>query len=275
MKKILTVIALTIFGFGAIAQDSLLVSKSGSEILPKKGDIGVGISADPFFQYVGNMFNGNTNNSLNLNDNTLYFRYFIKDDAAVRVALRINSSKDLQNYYVIDDAAKALDPLSLKEVEDRRTSTNNSYELRIGYQQFRGYKRLRGFYGADLGFAYYKSKEKYEYGNTMSELNPSPTTNWGSLSDRTLENNYGAVKRISLGIFTGAEYYIMPKICLGAEFGLHYGMTWEGQSSRNGEKMVVSQLVNYDKTTSGSSKSSNLATDFPYGYGTLYFMFHF
>jgi hypothetical protein len=275
MKKIIISFTILVLGLNVIAQDSVLVNKHGRIILPQKGDIAIGLSADPFLYYVGNMFNGNTNNSLNLGDQNLYFRYFLSDNQAIRVTIRVNSSKNTYNYYVTDDAARAIDPLSRQQVEDRQTSFDNNYGIRIGYQKFRGYNRLRGFYGADLGFAYYKTNYTREYGNQMNQLNPSPTTHWGNLSSRTLESNDGATESLSLGIFGGAEYYIMPKICIGAELGIQYGKMWESQGNLKGEEMNLTQLVKYDRAVTPGDRSSNLYTTFPYSYGSLYLMVHF
>ena len=276
MKKTIIVLSLAVLGFSASAQDSLLVNKSGTPMLPKKGDIGIGLDATPFLNYAGNMFNNTTNNKLDLKqDNVLYFRYFLKDDAAIRVALRIASTNELEKYNVTDDAATALDPLSKREVEDRSTIKNNAYALRIGYQQFRGYKKLKGFYGADLGFAYENGNTKYEYGNKMNELNPAPSTMLPvTPGDRTLEIKDGTIKTLSLGAFGGAEYYFMPKVCVGLEVGILYGTSWESQSYEKDEHMVISQRETHTQVTSAGGRNRFLGTTYPYTYGNLYFMIH-
>jgi hypothetical protein len=275
MKKIIISLSILSLLINLKAQDSLLVTKNGSIYMPQKGEIGVGLSAEPFLNYIGNMFNGNTNNSLALNDQELYFRYFIKNDAAIRLNIKIRSSKDVENYYVLDDAAKALDPLSLRQVDDRLTTIDNLYHFSLGYERFKGIKRLRGFYGADLGYSYQKRREKYEYGNQMNQVNPTPTTNWGKLSSRILENNGGQQNVISIGVFAGVEYFFLPKFCIGTELGLIYGKSWESQSYSKGEEMVVSQHVYYDRALSPGNSGFNLTTSFPYSYGNLYLMFHF
>lgn len=273
MKK--TIIALTIvfWGLNAIAQDSLVSNKS-NKYLPKAGAIAVGFDGDPIFTYVGNMFNGTQNNSLNLGDNTLYFRYYLTDDAAIRVKVRIRSTNEVDKYYVQDDAAVFADPLSRAKVEDRYKYTVNSHDLTLGYQMFRSYNRLRGFYGADLGFGISKVNEKFEYGNKMNELNPTPTSTWGG-AVRTLENYNGTTKSIFAGIFAGAEYYFMPQVCIGAEFGLEYGKSFTGQSHRVQERMVVSQHVEEKIETNAGASYRNLGTTFPYTFGSFYFMIHF
>ncbi len=92
MKKLIILFTLLYLGLNVIAQDSILVNKQGRVILPQKGDIAIGLSADPFLNFIGNMFNGNTNNSLSLGDQNLYFRYFFSENEALRVTLRVKSS---------------------------------------------------------------------------------------------------------------------------------------------------------------------------------------
>jgi hypothetical protein len=282
MKKSIITFSVFLLGFNLLAQDSLsvkqdslFVNRHGNVILPQKGDIGIGLSADPFLYYFGNMFNGTSDNNINLSDQKFYFRYILNSKSALRFTLLVNTSNDVANFYVINDAARFLDPLSNKQVEDRETTASHLYQGRFGYERFRGYKRLRGFYGADLGFSYQTYNVKREYGNQMSTLNPSPTTYWGNLSDRPLEMNDGSIKTISLGVFTGVEYYFAPKICVGTELGLLYGQSWGSQSYTKGEKMVLTQYVPYNSVSSPGNSSFSINTAFPYAYGNLYLMFHF
>ena len=190
MRLYSTIILLSVLSFGVFAQDDYSAAfeqeqeeqktTQGSEYFPKAGDFGIGFDATPFLNYLGNAFNGTEDNSLNLNDNTLYFRYFLSDNSAARVALRINSTKEVDNRYVRDDAAFMEDPLSQNQVEDRAIYSRNNYELKLGYQMFRGKNRLRGFFGGDLFFGYAKYSDEFEYGNQMTVLNPIPTSAFGS-----------------------------------------------------------------------------------------------
>lgn len=251
-------------------------SQNSSNFFPERGDLGVGFDAAPFLDYAGNMFNGTTNNSLNLGDNTLYFRYFLDRSSALRVAVRINSTVDADKRYIDDDAAQSLDPLSNKQLEDHRIITNNQYNLKIGYQKFRGENRLRGFYGADVFLGYEKRTEEYEYGNQMTETNPTPSAFFpANPARRSLEVNNGNAFSAGLGAFCGAEYYLMPKVAIGAELGVVYAQTLEGQSSRTYEEIVGSAHVVSDEQLSPGDKNRNFQTTFPYGYGSLYLVVHF
>lgn len=287
MRLYSTIILLSVLSFGVFAQDDYSAAfeqeqeeqktTQGSEYFPKAGDFGIGFDASPFLNYLGNAFNGSSNNQLNLGDNTLYFRYFLSDDAALRLALRINSEKDVNNFYVTDDAAFMENPLSQNQVEDRRIELSNNYDLKLGYQMFRGKNRLRGFFGGDLFFGYAKYSEEFEYGNQMTVLNPAPSTAAysGSAAQRPLTRNYGAEVSLGLGAFTGAEYYLMPGVCLGAEMGLVYGQTIGSQANESYETMVETIYFTGDREVSPGDRSRSLQTTFPSAYGNLYLMIHF
>jgi len=285
MRLYSTIILLSVLSFGVFAQDDYSAAfeqeqeeqktTQGSEYFPKAGDFGIGFDATPFLYYLGNAFNGTEDNSLNLNDNTLYFRYFLSDNSAARVALRINSTKEVDNRYVRDDAAFMEDPLSQNQVEDRAIYSRNNYELKLGYQVFRGENRLRGFFGADLFLGYSKENNEYEYGNQMTVLNPIPTSAFGSGAERQLTRNYGSEFSVGVGAFTGAEYYFMSKACLGVELGLLYGQSFEGQSNESYETMVESIYVTGDREVSPGDRNRSLQTTLPSAYGNLYLMIHF
>ncbi len=60
MKKPVLIAALAFVVTGAFAQD--LTSKKGEPILPEANDWAISMDATPIFNFVGNAFNGNTNN---------------------------------------------------------------------------------------------------------------------------------------------------------------------------------------------------------------------
>ncbi len=280
MKRILIILTACMLGFAAFAQEGSEnpepKASNNGQYLPQAGDIGVGIDGSPIFYYIGNMFNGTTNNSLNLNDNTLYFRYFLDDNAAIRARVRINSSSSFDKFLVRDDAAFLLDPLSNKQLEDFRTTSSQDYQLSLGYQMFKGTNRLRGFYGADLGLGYSRNTTTYEYANQMTLANTSPTTAlFGNAGTRTLVSKGSPSINIGLGVFTGGEYYIMPKFCVGLELGFTYYYQYIGQSYFTQETMVFTQHVEQEIAGNSGGTSWNAWTTMPYMYGSLYFMFHF
>ena len=279
MKKILIALTICTFGFTALARTYVEEEENRTvaenEYLPVWGDVAIGLDGTPFFDYLGNMFNGTLNNSLNLGQSTLHFRYFIAGNSALRARIRIAADYNAETFYVTDDAAFMTDPLSRKEVIDRRINSDHLYFFSAGYQWFKSFNRLRGFLGGDAGYTWISGKEIFEYGNVMNELNPSPTTNWGNLANRPVETLHSQNQVISAGIFTGAEYFFMPKVCIGGEFGLNYGLTLRGQRWERNETMAGSQLVEEEIALTPRRSRMTAETSFPSAYGNLYFMVHF
>jgi hypothetical protein len=249
--------------------------KATNEYFPVAGDFGIGFDATPFLNYIGNAFNGTSDNSLDLDDHTLYFRYFLSNNSALRLSMKIGSHKGVNNYYVSDDAATYNDPLSQNKVEDRYITSENEHSFSVGYMQFRGNTRFRGFYGADLAFGLYKYSGINEYGNKMTVMNPQPTSHNGASGSRITEWNNGTTLNFGAGLLTGAEYYILPKVALGVELGFVYGQSIEGQSNAKRERMVQSLYVIEDVEYSPGNRRRGLASGYPYGYGNLYLMIQF
>lgn len=292
MKKLmlLLVIALTCGGY-AYSQTSGSESMSGerSGYLPKTGDIGVGIAADPILDYIGNMFNGNTSNKSKdwwPKEQTVYLRYFLFDDQAVRLRLNVKSDTKSYNYEVQDDAAKLLNPLSNKTVEDKMVRYENKYTLAGGYQFFRGQGRLRGFYGGDFEYSYNKLSREFTYGNKMNAVNPTPTStdkfdeataSSGPMGDRPLTVKGVSQHTLGLVAFTGAEFYFYKQACIGFEVGLKLKAEIANKGYTTHETMIgstynkLTQNTAQGRTTSGFT----MGTSIPETYGNFYVVFHF
>ncbi len=253
------------------------------DYFPKAGDFSIGFDGTPFLNYIGNAFNGTQNNSLNLGDNTLHFRYYITDDAAIRVAININYRREVDKFYLDDFADQHLDPLSRSQVEDKRVRLTNELGLRAGYLMFRGENRLRGFFGGDVFLNYENRQRMFEYGNQMNLLNPNPETvvNWntGATANqnmRKLEENNGSNINLGIGAVMGAEYYLMPKVSIGVEMGVAYGHTFRTQANEKRETIAGSLHIEEDvEIKPGSSDEWNIKSIFPHTFGNLFLMISF
>lgn len=263
----------TVLSLVAMAQEEQ--QPSGKIYTPQAGDIGIGIDATPYLTFVGNMFNGTVNNTLNPFNNTLYFRYFLEDKTAIRAVVTIVKNNFTNYFYVRDDNAFLNNPLSQALVQDVRREYNNLFSLSVGIQQFRGKNRLLGFYGADVSYHYQKDKIVYEYGNVMNSLNPTPTTAWGILANRPLVNNNGAYNGFGLGAFAGAEYYLIPGMCIGGEVGLAVTAQFQGQTYNETERMVGTIRTTETTPTNPGSRRFQIETKYPYAHASLYFAVHF
>lgn len=282
MKKQISILFSILFLFAATisAQElattsSTLTNKKGTPILPEAGDVAVGVGAYPFLYYIGNMFNNTEDNELDLYESTLYGRYYLADDAAIQVGLYLDKNKSTYKYYVVDDAAVRVDPTSRAQVVDQQIYTSNSFGLDLSYLKFRGYGRLRGYYGASVGYGYGTSRYEYTYGNAMTSANTAPSTYYfGNTDNRPLYIDYGTSQNLGLGVIAGVEYFFMPKACIGFDLTLSYRYYWSSQADTKYEHWNVSSTEEIITPTSPGNKYRYFETYLP-AFGDLYLMFHF
>jgi len=113
------------------------------------------------------------------------------------------------------------------------------------------------------------SKTVNEYGNDLSVDNPI---------FRVAETKVGSTFGLGLRGFIGAEYFILPKISIGAEFGwgLAYFRTGEGEATIDSwdGTAVVSTTANTGKSSSFGLDTDNLNSVFGPA-GTIRLGLHF
>lgn len=268
MKKVTVMLALALGFSSAFAQD--LISKKGEPILPEAGDWGVSINANPFLNYAGNFIGGNGLNaapSANFltSNQTITGKYFIDDKTAYRGGIRINFSSASTATKVA--AIPATTPATF--VDDVTTVSGSNIALTFGLEKRKGKTRLQGFYGAEAGLMFGSGKTSYEYGNALSASNPIA---------RVASTKAGSTFGFGLRGFVGAEYFILPKMSIGAEFGwgLAFNRTGEGEAtvdSWNGSS-VVSTTANTGKSSSFGIDTDNLNSVFGPA-GTIRLGLHF
>lgn len=230
MKKImiLSLGAVMAAGIAANAQENPTrktgtINTKGVSVIPEAKDFAIGIDANPFLRYIGNMFTSASNSAPTFNglNGALYGKYFLTDKTAVRVKVIMDFSNTQQEATVRDDYRFATNPLDVNATTvDYLDSKNANFEVRLGYEMRRGYGRLQGFYGGEFIIGRSKVVNDYTYGNAMTVLNQAPSSNWGSGSSRPINSVSNTNLNIGLGGFAGVEYFIAPKIAIGGELGL-------------------------------------------------------
>jgi hypothetical protein len=284
MKKYISVLFTLLFLVASISAQvmtkdtSVLTNKKGIPILPKKGDFAFGVSANPFLDYLGNIFNNTANNHFGLSSNTIYGKYYLEDNAAVRIYYTWNNTHQINKGYVRDDAARLADPLSQAQVEDTYEYKSDALGIGLSYQKYRGYGRLQGFYGLYANYSQDRIQSTYSYGNDITEANPDPTNYWGSgdgNGGRTLYSDNGIDRSLGLGLLGGVEFFFMPKASIGAEINFGYSYDWGTQSNAKYEMWDGAQVFEYKRAYSPGSHSSSFNTYLPSTYGGLFLMFHF
>jgi hypothetical protein len=282
MKKLFIILFLMATGvFSVNAQDATttttsgpIMSKRGFPILPQGGDWGVSFNAIPVLNFVGNAFSLAGTNTISAafpSTNVITVRKFIDDNTAYRAMLRFDLGTTTNKFNSRDDAAFSADPNTTSTVTDKEVSKNSNIQIGGGIEKRKGTGRVQGIYGAmatiGLGRGASGGSNKYTYGNGFSSTTIAPTShNFDGNSTvpgtRTTESHTAAGFNIGVLGFIGAEYFIAPKLSLGAEFqwGPSFGMT--GKSSTtvdtwDGAKSAV-------KTTTTTQAGG---TDFKFGTG--------
>jgi hypothetical protein len=263
MKKQITTVATAIaLGlFTANAQD--LTSKKGEPILPEEGDWGIGVDATPFLDYAGNFFGKNASNTaptwnfLTTANQVIVGKYFKDATTAYRAGIRLGltnqSIKVLtgdRSYVPPSPAPSNPAPEAYKTVENSAKYSTTNIGISGGIEFRKGKTRLQGYYGGDVGLFFGSSKDVYTYGNA---LNPTgspavvvsatgddidgtnvvsiPIANYQSGLARVTERKTSGIFQFGIRGFIGAEYFILPKISIGGEFGWGIGFASNGKTT--------------------------------------------
>ncbi|MCF6365407.1 MAG: hypothetical protein L3J35_04315 [Bacteroidales bacterium] len=287
MRKIIFTLLAVLFSTIMFSQEdgtTEVVNKHGVSVLPKAGDFALGIDASPFFNLVGNMlrindFTGPFADPMAFNfvdGGSIYGKYFLSDDAAVRVRFDINMMSQTLNNLVVDDAN------TNARVTDTWKHSASGVNLGVGYEMRRGKGRLQAFYGGELNLMFGGgSKDVYTYGNELNNSDSIPTTtvNWLGMTSMGVDNRLTEVTNaggfgFGLRAFVGAEYFLFPNISFGGEFGWGFGINSVGEGTMSTESW---DYTNHERTTNDTkiagSSGFNLGND-NLG-GNVYMMFHF
>jgi hypothetical protein len=266
MKKSILIVAALAFSATAFAQ---LESKKGEPILPEAGDWAIGVDATPFIGYFGDMMNGTAGNTpfgWNYTNpmGMITGKMFTSETSAYRAMLRIGFGSSKMTNVVVDDASTST-PQATKE--DEMKSSYNFIGLGGGMEWRRGKGRLQGYYGGMLMFGMGGGKEEYTWANAFSTANPAPTTttdfNLGTsagVGARVTSVKNGSSMMFGLRGFAGAEFFVLPKVSIGGEFGWGLGFQSNGAGEVVTESWNGTGTTN-TTTTTGKSSSFWIDTD--------------
>lgn len=262
MKKSILALAVVLGATTSFAQD--LTSKKGENYLPEAGDWAIGIDAVPMLNYIGNFF-GKANDNMNAgsiwdfnNTNMLIQgKYFVEEGKAYRAGIRLGFGSEKSSVMVGDrqTAAPATNPWPAQPamVENTMKAGSTNIAISAGLEMRKGSTRLQGFYGAEIAIGLMSSSEKYTYGNALAgspaaiPVSVTADDDFGGnlgndvdgmgnpVTTRMIETKSGLGFGLGLRGFIGAEYFIIPKLSLGGEFGWGLVMTMSGKSTTSWE----------------------------------------
>jgi hypothetical protein len=267
--------------FDSEASAETLVSKNGHNILPERGDIGLGINAVPFLDFIGNLTKINSGGPFNSPVHiespegalAVFLKYFTGSKTAIRVRARVAYNATTEKLSVIDQTDPA------ETIYDKRIATNTVLDVGIGIEQRKGATRLQGLYGIEGCLTVTRGVEtapnyRYKYANDFSSTYPTPPTNlWGATGSRPIFNKNAPIYGIGGRGFIGAEYFFTPKISIGGEIAYALQIVRTGAAKVKTESWVagaVERDVTKDKSTSGSGLILDREAD-THLYLTVYF----
>lgn len=263
MKKSFLTVALILGSATTFSQEK--------QYLPEAGDWAIGIDAAPLLNYFGNFIGGNGINTaptwgFPTWNQTISGKYFVTKDMAYRASIRLGFGSEKGSEMIGKDGAAAPTYPNLPTtVEDSYKAGGSSIGLAGGLEMRKGSGRLIGFYGAELGLNFASNKSSYTYGNAMT-ITGATSTDFGSNIEtdtygnaaRVTESKSGMSTTIGLRGFIGAEYFILPKMSIGGEFGWGLGLQSDGASSMS---MESTNGVAVGTQTVEGTKSSTFVFD--------------
>ena len=242
MKKSVLVVALAIGVTSAFAQD--LTSKKGEKFLPETGDWAIGFDAVPVLNAVGRTMGGSSSTTM-FNpqgiSNYIVAKMFKDEKTAYRASLGLNFGTVTSKTLVNDVTSTSTPPA---QVTNEVKNSSNNITLGVGMEKRRGNTRLQGYYGGMLLINLGGSKTTNTYGNAFS------ATNTGS---RVTSNKVGGTFGLGVSGFIGAEYFIAPKLSIGAEYGWGLSFSSTGEGEVVTETYTTSLTTTTTKTAGGSS----------------------
>lgn len=287
MKRILTIISIALLPFvGVNAQDK------EKNYLPEAGDMALGVNLMPVFKYAGNLFNGNTNNEIDyigggvvtskdfdsdiLPDVSIMGKYMLTDNWGLRANVGLLFRTDTKKEFVRNDKNAMLDPFDESKLIDTQKSSKNGMSLMLGAEYRTGKKRVQGVFGMGALFGFATSSTNYQYGNVITSVNQQPSSgSWVTGAYRPLSVKGERGFFYGLTGSAGVEWFVAPKVALGAEVNLSLYNVQEGKKYTKSEGYnTYSQKVETrtDLTSPGGNKfrfgTENLG-------GSLYMAFYF
>ncbi|HLP11693.1 MAG TPA: hypothetical protein VK177_07130 [Flavobacteriales bacterium] len=302
----------TVFAASAVtvnAQD--LTSKKGETILPEAGDWAISFDATPFLNYAGQMFSnaGATAPTVGYTNGypwAIKGKMFKDEKTAYRAGIRLGfGSQNWAGEVAVPQASTATPadyPAEPTMTEDTYKRGYNGIVLSGGLEMRRGKTRLQGYYGGELVFGMMGEKATYTYGNNLSAGDPTTVDPIITVADSydfgtnlSVTDPFGNAGRqtewkssmmvFGLRGFIGAEYFILPKISVGAEYGWGLGFmsmktssTVEAQGTAASSGNLAVGTFTEESKTSGfmiDSDIQNSATGVTGASGSLNIIFHF
>lgn len=260
--------------------DEPITSKRGQTILPEMGDYALGFDAVPFLEYLGNIFNGTNNNTVGADfpgmNQQVFGKYFLRSNMAVRGRLAVDQERVVDRNRVILDNQPIPDPDV--EVTDEWIENSTDVSIGGGVEYRKGLGRVVGVFGGEVSLMYRRTKIKYDYGNPITEGNQAPTSTFGAVVggrfERIVEETFNRELGAGITGFAGVEYFVAPKMSIGAEFtlGLEFMKMYRGEDKFEFWNAATSSVETRSSVAAGGSE---LTVETGNAGGSINLMFYF
>ena len=240
----------------------ILTNKNNKVMLPEEGDWSISVDATSFIKFaadlahIGGQMGASAPTFDGLNNEAQTYsisgRQFLTYSKAKRFSLRLFMDNTNESVFVNPNGFQG-DPwpndVPDNQVNDVKAISDYMFAFGYGIEYRKGTKRLQGYYGYEGMFAIQGGRTKYNYGNDVDSSGFISHNFDGNINGfrRTNKNTNGM--NIALGArgFIGAEYFVVPKISIGGEFGWGIGFFTDlgGKSVEEGldsEGKIVSDV---------------------------------
>lgn len=266
MKKIISIMLAAVLALPAMAGEKRSPEERAkadySSWLPAKGDWQLGFNLNPLAIFVGNMFNGNMANSLapmageSLAGNnvlapiaapnmaSIMGSYMMTDNLAFHMNVGFAIYSWNNRAYVIDQAAKFINPYSTLEGLDKKKSLDLGASFSAGIEYRVGKTRpVQGVFGLGLTYGFWGIRRNtYTYYNAITQdnqnpingglytgaINPKFTTDYSFIDNPRMLREYVGAGTHIVGVYgsVGIEWFVAPKIALGLNVNVLVDYQW-------------------------------------------------
>ncbi|MDF1676825.1 MAG: hypothetical protein P1U44_14015, partial [Vicingaceae bacterium] len=152
---------------------------------------------------------------------------------------------------------------------------------------------IQGYYGGELLISLGSSSESWDYGRaytadwSANEVAPMGSIQGSAIAQRVTERKAGSTFAFGLRGFVGVEWFIAPKVSLGAEYGwgLGFSSTGEGEetveywgfveNSTASEPSLQSETLKTGGSSAFQLDTDNNGNSIFGGSGQINLVFHF
>ncbi|HXU27537.1 MAG TPA: hypothetical protein VN698_09920, partial [Bacteroidia bacterium] len=215
------------------------------------------------------------------NQSLIMGKYFKDEKTAYRVGVNIGfNTKSATNLVNEDNEVIAAGNAPTK-LTDKTSIATTGIGLTAGIEKRKGKTRLQGYYGAEVGFYIGSMHQKNTYGNafagtgTAVGTSADPTsTFWGTgtttvtgtggaatAGGRVTDWKSGTTFQFGVRGFVGVEYFILPKMSLGGEFGWGIGISTTGAGQTTTENIYTGTSSSTHVSKTGKSSDFKIGTD--------------